>query len=422
MEQCKIIIGKNFGDEGKGLVTDFFARRMDGNTIVIKHNGGAQAGHTVERKNLRFVFHQLSSASFCGLPTFMSETYLPDMFKIEEEIQSFNSVSGIIPKIYVDAKCRLTTVYDVIINSLTESLRNDKRHGSCGMGINEAVVRSRDDKFCLTAKTMSKFSIYDTAEFLEKIRTEYIPKRLDELNIPYNSDNQWLKLLCDENISMNAAEIMHTSLKYAEIVENVAELLSTFKNIIFEGAQGLMLDMDNTEFFPHFTPSHTGCKNPIELLDNSHIEHNCDNTEICYVTRSYVTRHGAGFLPYECKRSDLNPCIEDLTNIPNKWQESLRFAKHGNLNEFAKYIIRDRELSNNSASVSLFFTHLNETNDCIATKYGYVPSENFISELTNIFLFDKYYLSDNKFAENVSSFYYDRIQKSFCFNSISKAF
>lgn len=401
MEECKIVIGKNFGDEGKGLAVDYFARNLSKtkyDTIVIRHNGGAQAGHTVERENMRFVFHQLSSASFCGCPTFMSETFLPDMMKIEEEIQQFSDVSGMIPKIYVDSDCSLTSIYDVIVNSFVESLRGENRHGSCGMGINEAVVRNRKNEYRFTLKMLSKFSLDDTTYFLEKIRAEYVPERLDELNISLKSNNQWSELLNNSDISFNAAEIMHNSLKYINIVENTSEFLKQYKNIIFENAQGLMLDMDNIDFFPHLTPSHTGCKNPFELLDKCGIEYNVENTEICYVTRSYITRHGAGFLPYECAKNNINPYIQDLTNIPNEWQQSLRFAKHGNINEFLEYIVREYN-NYNSAAVSLFFTHLNETSGNIITNSENIAVNDFIVQILKKFRFKKFYLSTNKCSE-----------------------
>ena len=56
MQTIRAVIGKGFGDEGKGLVTDLYCSKSP-NALVIKHNGGAQAGHTVETGGKRFVFH-----------------------------------------------------------------------------------------------------------------------------------------------------------------------------------------------------------------------------------------------------------------------------------------------------------------------------------------------------------------------------
>ena len=85
MKNIRAIIGKGFGDEGKGLATDFFCCKVPG-TLVIKHNGGAQAGHTVETQGKRFVFHQLSAGSFRMADTYWADSYYPDLYKLGEEI------------------------------------------------------------------------------------------------------------------------------------------------------------------------------------------------------------------------------------------------------------------------------------------------------------------------------------------------
>ncbi|MBQ5311734.1 MAG: adenylosuccinate synthetase, partial [Oscillospiraceae bacterium] len=87
------VVGACFGDEGKGMVTDCLS---DADTAVIKHNGGAQAGHTVCGRYGRFVFHQLSSGSFRGAVTVWADTYLPDLYKLRDEVGAFGAISGYI--------------------------------------------------------------------------------------------------------------------------------------------------------------------------------------------------------------------------------------------------------------------------------------------------------------------------------------
>ena len=77
------VIGAAFGDEGKGLAADLLCRRAPG-ALVVRHNGGAQAGHTVHAGTKRFVFHQLSAGSFRGADTFWAGTFLPDLYKLPE--------------------------------------------------------------------------------------------------------------------------------------------------------------------------------------------------------------------------------------------------------------------------------------------------------------------------------------------------
>lgn len=119
-----------------------------------------------------------------------------------------------------------------------------------------------------------------------------------------------------------------------------------------------MLDEDNIEYFPHLTPSHTGLYNPYHIIEN--LELNIP-VEVCYVTRTYLTRHGAGRLDYECKKEEINPNIIDLTNIPNDFQGSLRFAKL-NVKELKNRIEKDFSLVKNKKNYfySIAVMHENE--------------------------------------------------------------
>jgi len=88
-------------------------------------------------------------------------------------------------------------------------------------------------------------------------------------------------------------------------------------DIVFEGAQGLLLDQDS-EFYPHVTHSKTGITNVIQIARETGI----DQIDAVYVARTYLTRHGAGPLPGE----DPALSYHDDTNVENEWQGKLRFA------------------------------------------------------------------------------------------------
>ena len=121
----KIIIGKNFGDEGKGLAADFFAMRtaeIGRSAICVRHNGGAQAGHTVDRPDRRFVFSQLSSASFRGADTYWADSFMPDLYKLGDEVSGFRGINGDIPVLYGSERCRCTYIGDVLIVILLYTL------------------------------------------------------------------------------------------------------------------------------------------------------------------------------------------------------------------------------------------------------------------------------------------------------------
>jgi adenylosuccinate synthase len=97
--------------------------------------------------------------------------------------------------------------------------------------------------------------------------------------------------------------------------------LRTYNELIFEGAQGLLLDQ-TYGWFPHVTRSNTGVKNVINLAEKIGL----DVLDIYYLTRSYITRHGAGPLPHELPQQPYSKIV-DKTNKPHPYQGTLRFAR-----------------------------------------------------------------------------------------------
>ena len=123
------VIGANYGDEGKGLVTDILTRQGN-QKVVIRHNGGAQSGHTVEKESgERFVFHELSSGSFNGAITYWANTFYPDLYKLEEEIKEFNKVCDTPVKIYASENTNITLIFDVIIQGIQKEVQAILVHG-----------------------------------------------------------------------------------------------------------------------------------------------------------------------------------------------------------------------------------------------------------------------------------------------------
>lgn len=331
------VIGANFGDEGKGLVVDYLTlKHKKQNNLVIKHNGGAQAGHTVDKDNYRFIFHQVGAGFFNDADTYWAETYYPDLYKLNDEIEALYKLVNHKPTIYASPKCNVTLLYDVYINQTVEQVRSNNKHGSCGMGIWEAKVRSKD--YPVTLQTIKEYSIEQLSQLLRTIEKQYVVKRCKE----YKIEPLYLN-------TMDYAKILKDSLELnVNIVSN--KYIKVYDNLIFEGAQGLLLDEARVQDYPHVTASCTTLKNPLELAEKLNIKIN----EAIYVTRPYLTRHGAG--PFN---EDPNIKFEDLTNIPNPWQDTLKFGKI-NVNE-----LLDRVINDNPTNIkkSLFVTHLNETNN-----------------------------------------------------------
>jgi adenylosuccinate synthase len=398
------VIGKNFGDEGKGMAVDYFSLR-GGKTMVVRHNGGAQSGHTVARKThnkKRFIFHELSSGSCCGADTLWIDSFYPDIYKLGEEISNFREMFGFCPNVYSMENVCITTLDDVLINMALESSRGSGRHGSCGMGINECDLRTKAGfglKLCQIF-SMDADALYHA---MLQIRKEYTAKRLQMISGTLNAAaNEYVQLLSNNNILKNSAREIVSNMKYVKLLNNADlwEKLQSIDTLIFEAGQGLLLDRNHGVYAPYVTASDTGLANPCRFL--SCLDLKLD--EVVYVSRTYVTRHGAGPLPNECPKEMIGDLVEDMTNKTNAWQGTLRYASHGNEDDFVTDVRKD--IANNrlnGCGVSLFLTHLNETDGCVVMKDEIVHFEDFIKRPLISDTFDAVYISASEFSEDTIS-------------------
>lgn len=376
----KVVIGANFGDEGKGLMTDYFCHQSTlrgEKSIVVLHNGGAQRGHTVVTPDgNRHVFHHFGSGTLVGADTYLSEEFVlnPMIFRQEwEELESMKAI----PKVYVNHTCRVTTPFDMILNQIIEESRDNARHGSCGMGIHETMIRD----VCNYPIEMW-FDSSDEAKryYLKEIRN-YLSERLLDFGINKIPDN-WKEIVNSDLLIENF--ISELNFMGRNISIRFDRFIEYYDCVAFENGQGLLLDQNNTAYYPHLTPSNTGIKNSLEII----AEMSCKpDIEVCYVTRTYLTRHGAGRLDGECDKQEINPDMQDLTNVPNPHQGTLRYAKliEKSLEE---RILKDFEPARKyGAKLSLAITHENE--------YDYVFSNTFKKN------FDCIYYSDGETRESV---------------------
>ncbi len=391
----KAVIGKNFGDEGKGLATDFLCLGGAKN-LVVRANGGAQSGHTVETGTKRFVFHELSSGSFRHADTYWASTYHPDLYKLAEEIDEFRAVSGFVPRVYASENAGITTILDVILNMAFETARGTGRHGSCGMGIYECELREQAG-YKITVDDVIKLGVEGLIHKLLEIRENYIPKRLKNEGLGLESLGEYTQLLRDDNIVINYAKTVHNNLKWIETVESEKDFFNEYDQVIFENGQGLLLDSECKRFYPNVTGSRTGLANIASILNN--VGEKLD--EVLYVSRSYVTRHGAGELPCECKASDIPGMITDVTNQPNEWQGTLRFGFHESVEEFVRPVEEDIKTLNYRPKLSLLLTHLNESDGCVLFDAEKMNIDEFEKNSPVKNTFEKIYLSADKYAENI---------------------
>ena len=361
METAKIVIGANFGDEGKGYMTDYFAneaKEQNKSCLVVCHNGGSQKGHTVvSPSGLRHVFHHFGSGNMTGADAYLSKDYIVNPITFNKEYEELKR-KGIVTKTFVHKDCLVTTPFDMLVNQICEQHRDGNRHGSCGLGINETIVRNNKlDKMTISdALGILQLHLVDHVySNLNYIASYYLPDRLKELGVE-SIPTKWIEILSKkENIIENYISDLYMMQSRIELVDD--SILDKYEYVIFEGAQGLLLDQNNMEYFPHLTPSNTGLTNPVNMIKDK----NVTDIEVCYVTRTYMTRHGAGRFDSECSKNEINPNIVDLTNVPNEFQGTLRYGKL-DLNDLKSRIEKDFDSNNNGLNIkkSLAITHLNE--------------------------------------------------------------
>ena len=342
--KTQIVIGANYGDEGKGLVSGCLAReayRKGEKALTIFYNGTSQRAHTFCGR----VFRSIAGGSLYGSDTFYYEKFVVDPISFW--------ISGSRP--IVDGRCRVILPCDVIKNRNKEKQRGDGRHGSCGFGLFECVKRCENDggsELEFTMYDLKNLSGWRLYKKLKAIEGKY-GKFDDDL---YNMDNLMMAIDWIKN---------HIRIDYD------LEVIGEYDTVIFEGGQGLLLDQNNKQDFPHLTPSSTGSTQICKTVRKIALQ-----PEIYYVTRSYMTRHGAGPMEAECKKEDINPDIVDKTNQPNEFQGDLRFGKIDTTTLFNR--IRNDELlylKNPGTKVNLVVTQLNYTDGKMFTAEGLKPLE-----------------------------------------------
>ena len=331
------VIGKNFGDEGKGYTCSRLASSLK-KSLIIKHNGGGQAGHTVEdpEGKWRFIHHQIGAGAEYHVPTLFADSFMPDLFQLGKEVKDFTGLFGFQPILYSEKNARITTIDDVLLNMGAEFARGKNRHGSCGMGIEECVQRNAAG-YGITVEELAIWSKQDLLDRLKQIREEYTGKRAKILGI--QEQNPYYEMLNNETVLENFVEEVKENVKLLSLVDADRKWLEQFQHLIFETGQGLLLNQDYEAYAPHLTSSKTGIHNPAIFLEKRGLSLD----EAIYVTRPYVTRHGNGPLPCEVDRSELPGVGEDLTNRPNEWQGTLRYARHESSEAFFVPVLRDRD-------------------------------------------------------------------------------
>lgn len=303
MKHARIVVGLGFGDEGKGLTTDFLCQSWP-NSIVIRFSGGQQCGHHVCIGSQRHVHSSFGSGTLRGLPSYFSAHCCFYPVTLWQEYQQL-CAKGVQPTLYLHPLCKLTTPFDVLANRLSE---HRQAHGSCGLGIGKTMQREAAG-YCLYAQD----TLYPDwlAQKLNLLRDYYFQQFTQQGWVLESAHLDWLTAelqLFQEAIAARPYQISDY------------HLLQPYSDFIFEGSQGILLDQTHG-LFPHVTYAHTTSRNAVEICRALAIDH----WELFYVTRCYSTRHGKGWLPQEGHLDLINTEFE--INHYNRYQGHFRYGE-----------------------------------------------------------------------------------------------
>ncbi len=277
-----VVIGAQWGDEGKGKIVDIISSQMD---IVARFQGGANAGHTIWLKGKKYILHLIPSGilhpeSQC----IIGNGVVIDPVALLDEIQLLKGQSiQIDGRFFISDRAHLIFPYHKVIDKLCEEQNKKARIGTTGRGIGPAYVDKADRKGIRVG------DIFNKELFVQKIKANVQEK------------NRLLEILYGHD-PLDAEEIVQEYLDIAEkikpYVRDTALMLNreleNGKEILLEGAQGTLLDVDHGTY-PYVTSSNpmSGGASTGTGIGPTRI------TKIVGVMKAYTTRVGEGPFPTE---------------------------------------------------------------------------------------------------------------------------
>ena len=276
-----ILIGLQWGDEGKGKITDFYASRAD---CVARFQGGNNAGHTVIVNGKKYKFHLMPSGVIQGKEVVIGNGVVLDPSVLLEEIEMLRR-EGIEPSLRISDRTNVIMPYHRILDGAEENLLGDKKIGTTGRGIGPCY-----------ADKISRFGIRMGDLIDEQALREKLERVVPIKQAMIDAFNAGEKLNA-EKIFREYAEYGRRLKKYVtDTTLYVNSLLDEDKTVLFEGAQGCMLDIDFGTY-PYTTSSHpvAGGASIGTGVGPKRFD------KVVGVLKAYTTRVGEGPMPTELK-------------------------------------------------------------------------------------------------------------------------
>ncbi|MFC1857877.1 adenylosuccinate synthase [Thermodesulfobacteriota bacterium] len=277
-----VIVGTQWGDEGKGKIVDQLAEYAD---IVVRFQGGNNAGHTMVINGEQFISHLVPSGILQGKTCFIGNGMVVDPAILQEEIDHLAQTGFDIgpDKLKISEKAHLIMPYHKQIDLARESMKGDKKIGTTGRGIGpcyEDKASRRGIRFC---------ELIDPEMFVDRIMSVLEEKNFYLKNY-LSAETLELSPIIDQFTAFAERFAPHV----ADISVAIHEAIKAGKQVLFEGAQGTHLDIDHGTY-PYVTSSNTVAGNACcgAGIGPKQI------TEVFGIAKAYTTRVGMGPFPTE---------------------------------------------------------------------------------------------------------------------------
>ena len=290
-----VIVGAQWGDEGKGKATDLLAEHIE---YVVKFNGGNNAGHTVVVGNEKYALHLLPSGILTpGVIPVIANGVVIDLHVLFEELDALNARGIDTSRLRVSANAHVITPYHVSLDKTAERFLGKRAIGTTGRGIGPTYA----DKINRVGIRIQ--DLFDESILRQKVEAALVQK------------NQLLSKVYNR-AAIRAEEIVAELLTYTDrlrpmVADTALELhqaIEAGKNVLFEGGQATMLDVDHGTY-PFVTSSNAtaGGAATGSGIGPGQFQH------VIGIVKAYTTRVGAGPFP---------------TELFDEWGELLRKTGH----------------------------------------------------------------------------------------------
>ena len=280
MKKSLILVGTQWGDEGKGKIVDFYSKKFD---AVCRFQGGHNAGHTIYKEEEKFVLHLIPSGIFYDhVSCFIGQGVILSIDSLLEEIEQLEQKG-----INLEGKLRISRYCSLLLplHAKIDQLREDNKNsiGTTRRGIGPAY----EDK--TARRSIKAFDLEDNNLLETKLRSlvEYYNYQIQNI---HGSEPFKFEDVCKELMQ----SYKKASKYFGDVTDTLENIYEQGGNILYEGAQGTLLDVDYGTY-PYVTSSNTlatsvgiGSGFPKSIY-----------SDVLGVAKAYTTRVGSGPFPTE---------------------------------------------------------------------------------------------------------------------------